>query len=279
MNPRESYLLGEPATVIAYIENCTKETMSLRPFLAPTYGFLSIWVRSPSASADRMLHTPVRREGRGIPSQALAPGRRITAAVPIYFSRDSWVLAEPGQYEVRAEYAFKDTSLRAEPMRVVIRAPEGKSDLIAAERFMKPQNALAFVLGYRDNAHSTAPELESIATQHAGTPWAGYAKLAVALGRYKGAPAAEASGGCRNLEKEVEQALEWFRDPIFAAEGLAAAAECLTRAQRTDAARSAQSAYFDRYPEARDKPVLADWVRQRFATGGDDADAHGGVSR
>jgi hypothetical protein len=241
---RTRSLLGEPLTLAATLTNCSKEPMRVRDLLAPEFGVLGVFMRRPGEEAELLYQPAVRREGRGTRAIDLAPGEAVSATVPVYFGRDGWTLTKPGDYAFRAEYSITGLELQSKTLRVRVEEPKDSSAMSAAREFMSPEAARYFYLGGGDAKGEEI--LRSIAQRHPGTPWSGYARLALAIdgAGQKGQPGVR---GCDELESTLPAVRDW----LVAARGYRALATCLRDTGQAERADAVLEELARKSPEAR----------------------------
>jgi hypothetical protein len=247
---RDKVLLGEPLTLLVTLQNCSKNPQSIYDTLAPEYGELGIWIRAPGSRGEELYRPPIRRESRGARSVELAPGRSIAALAPIYLDAEGWNLGAPGQYTFRAELGSQRGPVKSKPIAVYISAPNEKKLLAAAEQMMSEKTARFLYLQGGDGATRSA--LESISKEFAGSPWAQYANLALAVDSSTASDTATARKPetCRTLETAASKVNDW----AVALSGYRALIRCLRQVGEADRAASVAKYLTQRYPQARGIP-------------------------
>jgi hypothetical protein len=258
--PRSKVQLGEPATLVASLVNCSSSPQEAQDLLSPEFGFLHVWIRSPDG--EETSHRPlVRREARGIRARTLAPGERFSTFVPVYFGPDGWTLTVPGEYRVRAEYSFENLSAAAAPVTVTVAAPETAADRRAASLFMSRDVGLFLATG-RDNGGRASAKLETVAKELGSSRLASYARLSLAIDRNRGRfdPATKTfqSAACDGTLADFERLVPAVSDPQLAATGASAWVRCLGQLGKSTDVRRATEVFYRAHPAARTVPAVAE---------------------
>jgi hypothetical protein len=257
-SPRNSVQLGEPVSVIASLVNCSSDTQEVQDLLSPEYGFLQVWIQPPGGK--ELLQRPItNRDARGKPVRSLAPGGRLSAFAPVYFSPDGWVITQPGRYRVRAEYSGETTKLESKPAYVTVIPPENAAERRAAELMMSREAGL-FLASGRDERGVGSRRLTALEQQYGQSRLAPYARLALAVAqsrnRFDPQTKTFIKHGCERAAEQLARAVREVRDPLLAATGTASWVRCLRELGREQDAKRAISMFFQSYPEARNVPTV-----------------------
>jgi hypothetical protein len=257
-SPRESVQLGEPVSVIASLVNCSQGTQEVQDLLSPEFGFLQVWIQAPDGK--ELLHRPItNRDARGKPARSLAPGGRLSAFVPVYFSPDGWTITRPGRYRVRAEYGGETTKLESKPAYVTVTPPENEAERQAAELIMSRETGL-FLASGRDERGEGLRRLTTLEQQYGQSRLAPYARLALAIAqsrdRFDPKTKTFVKYGCERAAEQLARAVRAVRDPLLAAAGTASWVRCLRELGREQDANRAIALFLRSHPEAKDVPTL-----------------------
>lgn len=258
--PRDTVQLGEPVTVIASLLNCSSSMQQVQDLLAPELGFLQVWIQPPDRS--EILNRPVvYRDARGKPTQALAPGARLSAFVPVYFNPDGWTVTRPGPYRIRAQFGgLESTTLRSNVVTVIVQAPRNALDGKAAEILLTHEAGM-FLSAGRDPRGEGTRQMKLLVGDYGTSRLAPYARLALAVAesrdRFDPDTKSFRTGGCEQATPELAQAVPKVGDPVVAASGTAAWVRCLRQLGRDAEANRALSLFFKAHPEAREVPAVA----------------------
>ena len=260
---RSKALLGEPVFLIVALQNCSSQDQRVRELLNPEFGLLAIWVQRPEEKKAILYSPAVRRDGRGKGSRSLAPGEHLTARVPIYFARGGWFLTEAGTYTVQAEYPIGREKLSSQRVTLTVEAVATPAEAAAAKTFMAPEAARFFFLGGGNKTGVGAAKLTRLTTEHKSTPWAAYARMALALNVYSGYESRR-TRECPGIMAELETVLRDIDDPVFAADAVLVLVRCLRLLGQQDEADRRISDYFDSFSKAKNIPGLIQWLKEEL---------------
>jgi hypothetical protein len=272
--PRPRVALGEPAHLFAVLRNVSPREREVPDLLDPSYGFLHVrWRRegagaggdAPAAVPKESSWMPVvRREGRGRRPVELAPGATLEAAVPIYAGRDGWVLDQPGTYVVTAEFECDGGVVAAKPAKLEVFAPEGDDERRAAALLMEREATRFLQLGGGAPAGEGRARLEQLEREHAKSPLAAYAQLALALddSRESFDPVAKGVRPARPeaAAERLGRALPRIGDPVLAVAGLETLVRSLRLLGRGDEAERTMREFRERRAKELERGGLAQRV-------------------
>jgi hypothetical protein len=248
--PRARVALGEPVHLLAVLENTSKSERSIRDLLAPEYGFLRVSVRRPGEEAETPCLPMVRREARARQPRAIPPGGKLAAAIAIFASRDGWLLDRPGSFRVSAEFSFEEGKVAAKTIELEVAAPSNDGEREAASLMMRKETVHFLLLGGDDASGDGRKALETIERDHAKSPLAPYAKVALAL-----------ADGVETLDPKTKErrparpeaavarltpALPEVPDPVFAVRGMETLVRCLRVLGREEEAKKSLQAFRER---------------------------------
>lgn len=172
-----TYLLGEPLSVSATLTNVGSQTVNVYRDLAPEFEAVKYFIKRPDGQESRF--TPWAIKEPGDPFVALAPGKSITDAAPLFFDGSHWIFTEPGDYEIRGVY-FGAT--KSEPLKITISAPSGAKEREASRELLaSPEAGLFLLLGGGDHLADGLKVLQRISESAQGTPYATHADIALGL--------------------------------------------------------------------------------------------------
>ncbi len=260
--PRVKVHLGEPITLVASLVNCSSQVQHVQDLLAPEFGFLQVWIRTPQGM--EAVNKPVTlREGRGKAARPLAPGERLTAVVPIYFGQDGWTMTQAGEYRIRAEYGVESAPIASNPVTLMVQAPSNAVDRKAADILMTPE-AGHFLLSGRDQRGEGSKRMTTLTQEYGESHLAPYASLALAFAasrdRFDPETKTFRTDGCSRAVEQFARAVPRVTDPVLAATGTATWSDCLKRLGRDAEASRAVSMFFESHPEARTLPGVSELV-------------------
>lgn len=242
---RDRVLLGEPLTLIVSLRNCSDEMHKVRNLLGPEFGLLGVRIGHREYEQEKFYYPAVRRDGRGRRELELAPGKMLSATVPVYFGRDGWQLYTPGTYTFQAEYFVDEMSLTSNVVMVNIENPQREADLLAAQMLMSSGAATFYYLGGGDE--KGAAELRGLVADLPDSPWAAYARLALAIDSANDRDSLSRVEACRALETslgEIEQ--DW----IIALRGFETLSNCLRESGLESEIPRVTADFVSRHPRA-----------------------------
>lgn len=251
--PQESVQLGEPISVVASLLNCSSTTQRVQDLLSPEYGFLQVWIQPPDGK--ELLHqTVIKRGGRGKPFVALAPGERLSAFVPVYFSPEGWTIRNPGRYGVRAQYSADAAKFEAKSIYFTVRAPRPGAEQQAADLMMTREVGL-FLAGGSDGYGEGSRRLRTLTEKYGETRLAPYARLALAISasqdRFDPRSKSFVKDGCEQATDQLALAVPRVGDPMLAATGTASWVRCLRQLGRDSEVNGAVSMFLRSHPHAK----------------------------
>jgi len=242
---RDRVLLGEPLTLIVSLRNCSDEMHKVRNLLGPEYGLLGVVIGHREYEQEKLYYPAVRRDGRGRREVELAPGKMLSATVPVYFGRDGWQLDTPGTYTFQAEYFVDEMSLTSNVVMVNIENPQREAELSAAQMLMSSGAATFYYLGGGDE--KGAAELRGLVADLPDSPWATYARLGLAIDSANDRDSLSRVEACRALEaslREIEQ--DW----IIALRGFETLSNCLRESGLESEIPHVTADFVSRHPRA-----------------------------
>jgi hypothetical protein len=219
---RDRVLLGEPLTLIVSLRNCSDEMYKVRNLLGPEYGLLGVRIGHREYEQEKFYYPAIRKDGRGRREVELAPGKMLSATVPVYFGRDGWQLDTPGTYTFQAEYFVDELSLTSNVVMVNVENPQREAELSAAQMLMSSGAATFYYLGGGDE--KDAAELHRLVADLPDSPWAAYARLGLAIDSANDRDSLSRVEACRALETALGKI---DKDWIIALRGFETLSNCL----------------------------------------------------
>jgi hypothetical protein len=244
VSARRHVLLGEPLTLLARLENCSKTTQRVQDVLAIELSRLAIWMRAPGSEKEVLHKPPIRRESRGARFVELAPGQSIASLAPVYLDASGWSLTRTGPYRFRAEFHTDGSVVRSPSIDVTVANVSDKQLETPARRLMDPSAARFLFLQGGDSEGRGS--LESVVREFPESPWAGYAGLSLTIDDAEGLARGK-STSCGDIESATAQVPDW----VFAMQGYAALLRCLQREGKPRQAEQLVRRLSDRYPSAQ----------------------------
>ncbi|MFM7199583.1 MAG: tetratricopeptide repeat protein [Myxococcota bacterium] len=179
---KEDFVLGEPITVRAILENTTDHTLRFPPLLDPQFGYNQFIITTPSGKKLGYSAVAIACSRGELQFEALAPGETRVADLPIFFHRDGWIFAEPGEYRIQALYrSTADAAQRADSneLRLVVQ-PGSAEDQAAARLLMGHEQGLFMMWGEGDHLEEGIAALEDVVSRYPNSLLATYGRYALA---------------------------------------------------------------------------------------------------
>lgn len=179
---KEDFVLGEPITVRAVLENTSTRTLRFPPLLDPQFGYNQFIITTPSGK--KLGYSPVAIAcSRGeLQFEKLAPGETRVTDLPLFFHREGWIFSEPGEYRVQALFrSTADDAQRADSneLRLVVE-PGAAEEQAAAQLLMGHEQGLFMMWGEGDHLEDGIAALETVVSRYPNSLQALYGRYALA---------------------------------------------------------------------------------------------------